>query len=55
MVQKELPHHNKNFTKEQEDFIYEWCKHREKMDKLPKYEGKIIKYDFTQNVLKGVA
>jgi len=52
VVQKELPHHNRNFTQEQNDFIDKWLGYRSFIDKKEKYKNKneikIKKYDLTK-------
>lgn len=48
VVQKELPHHNKNFTDEQNSFIDKWLDFRNFIDLKEKYkkkqEIKVVKY-----------
>ena len=50
VVQKELPHHNRNFTDEQNAFIDKWLGFRSFIEKKEKYkkkqEIKVIKYNF---------
>ena len=50
VVQKELPHHNRNFTDEQNAFIDKWIGFRNFIDLKEKYnkkqEIKVIKYKF---------
>ncbi len=41
VVQKELPHHNKNFAKEQNDFIDKWLGYRTFINNKEKYKNKI--------------
>lgn len=52
VVQKELPHHNKNFTQEQNNFIDKWLGYRSFIDNKEKYKKKkkieIKKYDITK-------
>ena len=51
VVQKELPHHNRNFTKEQEDFIEKWVNYRQFIDNREKYKNKcspVVKHDLTK-------
>ncbi len=54
VVQKELPHHNRNLTSEQLEFIEAWCNFRKLIDKKEKYQSKHIekskKYDLTKLV-----
>ena len=50
VVQKELPHHSRDFTDEQNNFIAKWLGYRNFIEKKEKYkkkqEIKVIKYDF---------
>lgn len=48
--QKELPHHSRNFSDEQENFIQKWLGYRQFMDKKEKYKVKIVKYDLNKMV-----
>ncbi len=52
--QKELSHHNTNFTEEQNDFIDKWLSFRKFIDKKEKYKNnttiKTKKYDLTKMV-----
>lgn len=53
VVQKELPHHCRNFTEEHNLFIQKWIGYRHFMDKREKYKNKhieVIKYDLTKLV-----
>ena len=54
VVQKELPHHNRNFTDEQNAFIDKWLGFRNFIDLKEKYkkkqEIKVIKYNFKKMV-----
>lgn len=50
VVQKELPNHSREFTKEQLNFIDKWCQYRDFVDKREKYYSKLndehtINYD----------
>ena len=44
IVQKELAHHNTNFTKEQLEFMDKWIQFREFMVQKEKYQIKVVKY-----------
>ena len=50
VVQKELPHHSRKFTDEQNDFIDKWIGYRSFIEQKEKYkkkqEIKVIKYNF---------
>lgn len=50
VVQKELPHHSRKFTDEQNDFIDKWIGYRNFIEQKEKYkkkqEIKVIKYNF---------
>lgn len=52
VVQKELPHHSRDFTPEQLEFIEAWCNFRKFIDKKEKYQAKhsetTKKYDLTE-------
>ena len=52
VVQKELPHHNTNFTKSQLEFMDNWCNYRTFIDRKVKYQFKNNKmnkkYDLTK-------
>ncbi len=48
--QKELAHHNTNFSKEQKKFIEKWVQYRNFMDQKEKYKTKVVKYDLKQLV-----
>lgn len=54
IIQKELPHHSKEFTREQLDFIDAWCNFRKLIDKKEKYQSKCTektkKYDLKRIV-----
>lgn len=54
IIQKELPHHSRKFTKEQLNFIDNWLGFREFIDKKLKYQTKkkikIVKYDLNKMV-----
>lgn len=50
VIQKELPHHNFNFTNEQLEFIDKWIDYRRFMNQKEKYKNKqeikVVKYKF---------
>ena len=51
--QKELPHHSRAFTKEQENFIQKWEGYRQFIDKKEKYSKKnktVVKYELKKLV-----
>ena len=53
IVQKELLHHNRNFSKEQEEFLEKWLAYRSFADQKKKFETKVkdtIKYNLTKRV-----
>ena len=54
VVQKELPHHSRNFSDEQNNFIDKWIGYRNFIDEKEKYskkkEIKVIKYNFKKMV-----
>jgi len=50
IVQKELPKHSRDFSKEQLDFINKWVGFRKFMEIKEKYETKIVKYDLKKLV-----
>ena len=49
VAQKELPHHSRNFTKEQLDFIEKWKGHRTFADYREKYSTPAVN---TNNLIK---
>ena len=54
VVQKELPHHNRDLSEEHLAFIEKWCQFRQFMDKKQKYQDKLEnsskKYDLKELV-----
>lgn len=48
IVQKELAHHNRNFTEKQEEFMQKWEQYRKFMTQKEKYKAKVIKYDLNK-------
>lgn len=53
VAQKELPHHSRNFSKEQNEFIEKWVAYRVFVDKKKKYETKvknIVNYKLSKQV-----
>lgn len=45
ITQRELAHHKRDFTQEQEEFMKKWEQYRNFMSKKEKYQSKVIRYD----------
>ena len=50
IAQRELPHHNRNFTQEHIDFMDKWLGHRQFTDIKEKYKTKVVRYDLEKLV-----